>query len=235
MREIILLDGCTCAGGAAYGYYKAAEKLGIKIHVVGVDCDDKKTHPPIPGYEFIKDDLISFLHKNIKNFTHLHASPPCQEYSPSTQTARNGGKVYKDILEAVQNIYRASHLPSVIENVPQAPLRPDVVLRGDMFGLKILKKRHFETNNFFMMNPCRPVIKGSVRAGDYATVVGHGSKKTRKGSADFKHQELSGTSVKDIWQYASGNFWMTDYKDLSESIPWVYTEYIGEQFFKNHK
>ncbi len=235
MSQIVLLDGCTCAGGAAYGYYMAAIELGLSIHIVGVDKNNKKTHPPIPGYEFIQADLIDFLHKNKKEFTHYHASPPCQQYSCSTQAERNKGKVYNDILSDVQSIFNTLKQPTMIENVPQAPIRKDLVLRGDMFGLKILKKRHFEMNNCFMLQPGVPIIKGTVRAGDFATVVGNGSLKSRKESNDFKHTEKSGTSIKDIWRYATGNYWMTDYKDFAESIPWVYTKYIGLQIFKQKK
>jgi DNA (cytosine-5)-methyltransferase 1 len=226
--EIILLDGCCCAGGAGYGYWQAAQELGKKITIVSVDINPQPNHCQMPGMQFVQDDLISFLDKNHKHFTHLHASPPCQQYSNSTAPSRNNGKMYRDILGEVVERFRKYPQPSVIENVPQAPIRPDIVLRGDMFGLGTLKRRYFELNNWFMLRPGVPIIKGSVKAGDYCTIVGKGNLTKKKTHTKYKQDQ---GNIKDNWRHASGNYWMKTYKELAESIPWKYTHYIGTQFF----
>jgi DNA (cytosine-5)-methyltransferase 1 len=230
-KEIILLDGCCSAGGAGYGYYQAAQKLGIKITIIGVDVKPQPNYPTLPGFEFVQDDLLSFIDKNHKKFTHLHASPPCQNYSVASAQFIKKGKVYLDILEPVKQRFASYKQPCVIENVLPAPLRQDIILRGDMFGLGVLKARAFQLDNWFMMAPCRPMIKGSVRGGDYCTVVGKGNLTSKKGFEQYKHHR---GSIKENWRYSTGNHWMQTYKELAESIPWKYTEYIGEQFFKTH-
>jgi DNA (cytosine-5)-methyltransferase 1 len=62
-KKIILLDGCCKAGGASYGYYKAAKQLGLKIKIVAVDIEPQKIHPPMIDceHEFIQNDLFSEL------------------------------------------------------------------------------------------------------------------------------------------------------------------------------
>lgn len=220
---IKLLDLCCKAGGCSMGYYQAAKELGIDIQITGVDIDPQPNYP----FVFIQDDAVEYLAENINNYTHLHASPPCQEYSISTVQFRNAGKKYRDNLIELRQLMISSGLPGVIENVPTSPIRPDLVLRGDMFGLKVLRKRHFELVNWFSMKPFIPKKQGSVKAGDYAQVLGKGQKKVT-GGQKFK---IEGKNVNEIWSNAMDIDWMTNL-ELAEAIPPAYTKYIGIDFFK---
>ena len=121
-----------------------------------------------------------------------------------------------------------SCLPGVIENVMPAPLRRDIVLRGDMFGLKLLKQRKFELVNWFMMKPIIKRKEGSVKAGDFAQCVGKGQLTTTGGNT-FK---VPGKGIKQVWSIAMDIDWMT-IPEMSEAIPPAYTRYIGFDFFRN--
>lgn len=221
--KIKLLDLCCKAGGCSMGYYLAAKEMGAEIEITGVDIEEQPNYP----FDFIKADAVQFLKANHKNYTHLHASPPCQKYTNSTVQFRLKGKKYKDNLYPLMEQMEATGLPGVVENVMQAPIKPDVVLRGDMFGLKVLRKRKFELFNWWMMAPLIPKKLGSVKNGDYAQVLGNGQLITT-GGAKFK---VPGNNVLEVWSNAMDINWMTQ-KELAEAIPPAYTKYIGSQFFK---
>jgi DNA (cytosine-5)-methyltransferase 1 len=225
--KIKLLDLCCKAGGCSVGYYQAAKNMGLDIEITGVDIKPQPNYP----FNFIEADACHYLHEFWQNYTHIHASPPCQLYSNSTQHMRNQGKQYADILAPLRQIMYNTGLPGVIENVPNAPIRPDIVLRGDMFGLKVLRKRHFETVNWFMLNPFMPVKIGSVSDGDYVCVYGKASyRKSSKYRAVYP--KFKKGTIKDTWGYAMGIDWMGKDTELAEAIPPAYTQYIGKEFFK---
>lgn len=223
--KIKLLDLCCKAGGAAMGYFKAALELGLDIEIIGVDIEEQPNYP----FKFIKADAVEFLKKNWKRFTHIHASPPCQKYSCSTAQYRNQGKEYRDILKELTELMYKLCIPGVIENVQTAPIRPDVVLRGDMFGLKVLRVRHFENVNWFMMNPMKPKKIGSVREGDYCCIIGKGS---WTASRNDKKPKFAEGTIRETWSKAMGIDWYMKDVEISEAIPPAYTKYIGKEFFR---
>lgn len=182
---IKLLDLCCKAGGCSEGYRRAAADMGKEIEITGIDNQLQPNYP----FNFIQADAVDFLKNNYQNYTHIHASPPCQKYSNSTIKMRKLGKVYPDNLNAIRDFMYSIPLPGIIENVPGSPLRKDIILRGDMFGLKVLKKRHFEVINFFMMRPGIPKKIGSVKAGDFAQVLGNGQLKVT-GGGSLKLKEI---------------------------------------------
>lgn len=217
---MIILDTYCKAGGAGEGYANAG------FTVVGVDIQPQKNYP----YEFHQSDAVEFINKYGKDFDAIHASPPCQLFTRSTAYLRNEGKMYPDLIEPTRLAIYQTGRPGIMENVPQAPVRPDLILRGDLFGLKVIRKRHFELINFFMMNPCFPKLKGSVVNGDYVSIYGKGAWK-KSGSGKGRRATVPiwrKKTIRETWQYAMGiNHFMTDV-ELSESIPPAYTEYIGK-------
>ena len=224
MKETIkLIDLCCKAGGAAMGYYQAAQELNINIEITGIDIDKQKNYP----FKFIQADAVDFFSKNSHKFTHAHASPPCQKYSNSTAQWKMKGKVYPDILEAIQLQIIKSKLPGVIENVMPAPIPADIVLRGDMFNLKVLKKRKFQLINWFMLQPGITQKRGTVKNGDFAQVLGKGQLKVTNG----KKFNVPGNNILEVWSNAMGINWMNK-EELAEAIPPAYTKYIGLNFLK---
>jgi DNA (cytosine-5)-methyltransferase 1 len=137
--KIILLDSCCKAGGCSVGYHRAASDLGIEIDIVGIDIEDQPNYP----YKFFKGDCLDFIRKHGKDFTHHHASFPCQEYSRTKSLHDN---VYPDILEEGREELRNTGRPFVIENVLGAPMKNAIILDGPMFGLRVIRKRKFESN-----------------------------------------------------------------------------------------
>lgn len=225
-KKIRLLDLCCKAGGCSVGYHQAAIELGYDIQIIGVDNEPQPNYP----YKFVQADAVKYLAKNYHKFTHIHASPPCQKYSVTTKSVqKNNPEVeYSAIAEEIRDFLHTIQVPSVIENVLQAPIRKDIVLNGDMFGLKVLRSRKFELNNFFMMQPLKPKKLGTVKSGDYATVVGNGRLKANDG-VKFK---VPGNNIIEVWSNAMDIHWMKTRDELKEAIPPAYTKYIGYEFFK---
>ena len=132
-----LLDLYSGAGLAAIGYQQAG------FHVTGVDIETKSCYA---GNTFIQADALQILMdvKFCQQFDAIHASPPCQKYSQSTAMFRLAGKQYGDYIPQTRFLLNNIGKPYIIENVPTAPVRPDIVLHGWMFGLNVMRKRHFE-------------------------------------------------------------------------------------------
>ncbi len=222
-RVIKLLDLCCKAGGCSMGYYKAAIDLGYQIEITGVDIEHQPNYP----FKFIQACAVEYLSNNWHEYTHFHTSPPCQEYTVATVQFRMNGKKYRDNLEPLRELLKKTKRPGVIENVMQAPISPDVILRGDMFGLKVLRARKFELLNWFMLNPVMPHKIGSVKDGDFAQVVGKGQLKVTGG----KKFKIPGNNVTEVWSNAMGIDWMTN-NELTEAIPPEYTRFIGRELFR---
>jgi DNA (cytosine-5)-methyltransferase 1 len=222
-RKIRLLDLCCKAGGASKGYHLGANDLGLEIEIVGIDIEMQPNYP----FTFIQADAVNYLTKYHHRFTHIHASPPCQQYTNSTAQRRMQGKVYPDNLAEIKALMIQIGKPGVIENVPQAPIAKDLVLRGDMFGLKVLRKRHFELINWFMMKPGLPTKRGTVKAGDYVSVFGNSN--LQVGCKRLKGFEDK--TILESWKHAMNCPWMKTDRELAEAIPPEYTRYISHNFF----
>ncbi len=204
-----LLDLFCGAGGAAMGYHRAG------FEVVGVDNRPQPNYP----FEFLRLDAIDVLrYRNTLGewpYDVIHASPPCQAYTQS------GGRVATDgrhpaLLESIRELLEATGLPWVIENVPGAPMRPDAVLCGSMFGLNIRRHRWFE---FSWGEPI--LTLGCDHSRPITGVYGH-----PHGANGSYSGMLPGD--RETWAREMGIDWMTT-AELAEAIPPDYTEFIGEQ------
>lgn len=204
---MLLLDLFCGAGGASMGYSQAG------FEVVGVDIAKQKRYP----FRFIQADAMEILEDEafIRQFDLVHASPPCQRYSSMTRrwgTEDNHPDLVGPVRERLQDI----DVAFVIENVPGAPLIDPVVLCGSMFKLGVRRHRLFEATY-----PIEPLDCDHASQGKVVGVYGHAG-----GSSNRDGITFSGT---DVWRAAMGIDWMTG-KELAESVPPAYTEYIGRQF-----
>jgi len=104
------------------------------------------------------------LEADLSGFDFVWASPPCQAYSKASRARRNLGHSYPDLMAATRSKLEAfggggggGGGPYIIENVPGAPMRCDIMLCGSMFGLKLVRHRIFETNigRLIMTHPCQ--------------------------------------------------------------------------------
>lgn len=203
------------------GYHRAG------FDVVGVDLSPRPNYP----FSFHQGDAIEYLKAHGHLFDVIHASPPCQGFSKGSAPARKRGKKYLDLLTETRKVLQEIGKPYVIENVPGAPMRADVRLKGLMFGLPIVRERWFEITPFFIMQPGMPAYKKrGTLTGDYLTVC-------KKSSRVSETQKTLTPSMIKYWKgtwhatraYAMGIDWHMSFEEQGEAIPPQYAEYVGNQ------
>ncbi len=209
-----LLDLFCGAGGAAMGYHRAGFD-----DIVGIDNVPQPNYP----YMFIQADAVAFMDAMLDGrediaYDLIHASPPCQRWSPSAHYD------HPDLVTPTRELLTLIGRPYVIENVPQAPIRRDLQLCGSMFGLAIRRHRDFELLDvpLILVPACnhkawprgRPVL-----------VAGHAG-----GSETNSHHQ----PYRDLAdaQELMGMPWTTRVEEVTEAIPPAYTEYIGRAFLE---
>lgn len=202
-----VLDLFCGAGGASEGYARAG------FQVVGVDIAPQPHYP----YRFGKRDVLNLPPEFLAQFDLIHASPPCQHFSRYRNVVKDITDRYSDHLAAT--IELLTPFPHVIENVPGAPMRADVILCGSMFGLDVMRHRWFQTSFPIMSPACnhkgweRQFKSSSTRANLRYTI--------EVGSWD---------EPLDRQKAAMGIDRPITVRELSEAIPPAYTEYLGRQF-----
>jgi len=204
----LLLDLFCGAGGCGMGYHRAG------FDVVGVDFIDQPHYP----FKFIRADALSYFRDYGHQYDVIHASPPCPKWSVGSKL-RKTTQNHPDLLTPLRPLLDESSKPYIIENVPGSPLINPLVLNGLMFkNLRVLRERWFETN-FMIPQPILPSWRksgfsvgrqpGETGKGGYVTVAGH-----------LKNREYC--------MKAMGIDWPMTRRELSNSIPPDYTQYIGE-------
>jgi DNA (cytosine-5)-methyltransferase 1 len=212
-----LLDLFCCGGGASRGYAAAG------FDVVGVDIEEQPNYP----FPFVKADALEYVAEHGHKYDAIHASPPCQGYSPhvssnDSQWVPTKGKSEPKLIEPLRGLLAATGKPYVIENVVGArhELRANLMLCGSMFGLPLARHRLFESN-VFLEQPehvtCRGIAKRFAleRGWEYRdmSVTGKGR---RAGTADRWKEILGIPASEQLTQH-----------QLAECIPPAYTEHIG--------
>lgn len=197
------LDLFCKAGGATKGLQMAG------FHVTGVDIEPQ---PRYCGDVFIQSDALTFP---LKGYDFIWASPPCQAYSIAANTERTAGKIYPDLVAAMRSRLQQSGTSWVIENVPGAPMRADLILCGSHFGLQLVRHRLFEFGWPFLS-----LIAPCAHHEDPITVCGNGTPGwIRKKHPGRVYRETEKRN-------AMGIHWMRR-AELSQAIPPAYSEYIG--------
>ncbi|MFG2148645.1 DNA cytosine methyltransferase [Streptomyces sp. NPDC048696] len=172
------------------GYHRAG------FAVDGCDIVDRPNYP----FPCHRGDALTFP---LDGFDLVHASWPCQHFA--RVTAWRGSRAdHPDLLTPGRARLEASGLPWVIENVPEAPLRPDYLLCGTQFGLNVRRHRGFETS------------WGG--GGDLVPPCWH-----HKGLLAFEHKG------ERAYADAMGCTWMTNI-EARQAVPPAYTEWIATQF-----
>lgn len=168
-------------------------------------------------------------------FDFIWASPPCHAYSCATLRYRNSKNdrhiTYPDLINKTRELLIKTGIPFVIENVPGAPLRKDLILCGEMFGLKVIRHRIFEIHGFKVKQPLHKRHRGLVKDGYYVTVAGNGGNYKDHNFCKLNDLPLKTSKLK-VWQHAMGINWINDKKMLDQAVPPKYAEYIGRQFLQ---
>lgn len=203
-----LLDLFCGAGGAAMGYSRAGF-----TEIVGVDIKPQPRYP----FAFVLGDALHYLRDHGAGFDVIHASPPCQRYSSATPTSRRSA--HSDLVAPLRELLVETGVPFVIENVPSAPLRRDVMLCGVMFGLPIARHRVFETTAH-MIQPAHPA-----HPDDIVQVTGGGpcNLPARPGVGGPRRKPNA-----DEARRIMGMPWATK-RELNEAIPPAYSEWLGRR------
>jgi DNA (cytosine-5)-methyltransferase 1 len=199
------------------GYHRAG------FDVVGVDIAPQPHYP----FELVRMDALRMIggwswRDWRHEFVAIHASPPCPAYSRVTGFGGVGAhKKHPDLIEPTRRLLEATGLPYAIENVPGAPLRPDLTLCGEMFGLRVHRHRVFELGG-----------------GAFVLRIPHQAHRLH-GARDNCHIEDGYTRVvtghlSDVEDAADamGIDWMNRY-ELTQAIPPAYTEFIGAQLLQH--
>ncbi len=215
-----LLDLFSGAGGAAMGYYRAGF-----TEIVGIDIKKQKRYP----FDFIQADALN-PPVRLEDFDLIHASPPCQRFTKARSFNKFRHNIdwrdYPDLLTPCREMLDG--YPSVIENVPGAPMRIDVMLCGTMFGLRVFRHRWFEiSNRNLILTPLcdhkgTDTNKGTVKNGDYFCVVNNGG----MGMTDTPYAKKADCAK------AMGIDWMTR-KEMTQAVPPAYTEFLGRKLIEN--
>ncbi|GAA1395256.1 DNA cytosine methyltransferase [Catellatospora coxensis] len=215
-----LLDLYCCAGGAARGYAEAG------FEVIGVDIEPRPRYP----YRFVQADALEYLgifdrSRFAASFDAVHASPPCQDkcaLTVGTNRSRGWGGEHVDLVGPTRKALDRLGLPYVIEQPNgKAPVRKDITLCGELFGLGVIRHRNFELGGWTMPRPAHRAHRGRVRGwrhgvyhdGPYVAAYGAGGGKA---------------SVAEM-QQAMGIDWTDVREELTEAIPPAFTRYIGGQ------
>lgn len=225
-RKPRLLDLFCCEGGAAAGYAAAG------FEVVGVDIVAQPNYP----FEFVQGDAVECLIEllsggriaghTLRWFDAIHASPPCQAFSPASNITGTKAN-HPNLIPQTRILLERSRKLWVMENVPAAPLLNPMLLCGTMFGLglrwmgqdfELRRHRHFESSVFLMSaGGCSHKLRtaGSYgQGGAYKPKPGHGGRvvpprRERMALLGIPHEmTIHGTA---------------------QAIPPAYTEFIGEQ------
>ncbi len=194
------LDLFCGAGGAAKGLYRAG------FDVYGVDIQYQRNYP----YWFLTANALAV---DLSGFDLIWASPPCQKFSSITPVLSREDHV--NLIPETRERLKASGALTVIENVPAAPIRADLVLTGRMFDLALIRRRHFELN-FGAVAPGKILSGyGLLKSGVVEGVYGSGR----------------GRNVIPRWSKAMGIDWMSR-RELGQAIPPAYSQWIGKQAMK---
>lgn len=207
-----MLDLFCGAGGAGMGYHRAG------FDVVGVDIALQPNYP----FEFHQADAIEYAIEHSDEFDAIHASPPCQGYSA---LAAVHGNEWPKLYEPVKFVLEQTGKPYVIENVQGSPVRRDMTLCGEMFGLAVIRHRYFELGGWSGIAPAHKPHRGRVagmRHGEWFT-----------GPYFAVYGEGGGKGTVPQWQQAMGIDWTNVRREIAEAIPPAYTEHIGVQLIEH--
>lgn len=205
-RRPRLLDLFCCQGGAARGYHDAG------FEVVGVDVEPQPRYP----YEFHQADALEYLAEHGHEFDVWHASPPCRDWTSLANVVGFTGTAH--LLADTRRAFTShpARRPWVIENVPGAQMRVDLMLCGGMFALRTYRHRWFEFSDP-MFPPQLPHPRHRIPTDDH---------KRRTGWNAGMHTTVTGNVTLDIASQALGIDWM-DTDGLPQAIPPAYTRIVG--------
>lgn len=215
------LDLFSCAGGSARGLQNAG------FHVTGVDIVNQ---PRYAGDIFICADALS-CGLDVKDFAFIWASPPCLHDTLCNNRDRRNRHV--SLIEPTRALLATARGGTCIENVPHAPIRPDLVLDGTMFaGIRVIRKRHFELNfpaPLALGFPSHALVS---RHGWCTPTDGAQSSHTRAARA---RNGLPMMDSLEARRAAMGVDWPMTRHEIAQAVPPAYAEFVARAWLAQRK
>lgn len=208
------LDLFCCAGGAGRGLADAG------FEVTGVDIEPQPHYP----FTFQQANALELDPKWIATFDLVWSSPPCQQFTAYRRRDRTkvGGRAL-NLIPQTRALLKLAGVPSIIENVPGAPLEHPVMLCGSMFGLDVRRHRMFECS--FDVTPL--VCRHELQQGSFPQATNRTNRR--------KTVEVGVYRIPlEIQRRAMGIDWMP-LDRLSQAIPPAYSSYLARQFLCRHR
>jgi DNA (cytosine-5)-methyltransferase 1 len=206
-----LLDLFCGAGGASMGYHLAG------FEVSGVDIQPQPRYP----FTFHQADALEYLAAHGKEFDVIHASPPCQGYTSLKHLPALAGNVYPMLIDETRDLLKRTGNTYIIENVPGATLDNPIELEGRMFGLRVLRRRLFESS-IFLLAPELPILRRRKYVADISEFD-----RGQYGFVGVYGQKFAVSAARS----AMGIDWMTR-AELAQAIPPAYTQFIGRELLR---
>lgn len=233
-----MLDLFCGGGGSADGYYYGG------IHsILGIDNEYIKQYTSIRSntVQYKQLNAYKILTQRIdwirENFDIIHASPPCQYYSPQSRQHSDYGS-HADSISMVRELLKATGLPYIIENVESAPLLPNftILLCGTMFyadGLRVIRHRKFESSKHIRLRQPLHISREDhpqVHSIDWRKKL---SRQSHLVNPYTGYVTVTGGGQAPIaaCRTAMGIDWMTR-PQLNQAIPPPYTAYIAKQLIE---
>ena len=227
------LDLFCGAGGAALGLLQAGFEA-----VVGVDVDHRCARH-YPG-DFVRADARSRVVETLLSsgdYAFVWASPPCQRWAAPTSLTTEPSR-HPDLVAVARTLIAqlAAAPAAAIENVPAAPVRPDVRLTGPVVGLpRLYRLRHFETIGWRVPDPPQPRRPtGSVAEGTLVTVTTQGGipdRGVRRRRAELRPDLASARhrigEMREAMGLPDDCPWTM--RQIGEAVPPAYARWIGER------
>jgi DNA (cytosine-5)-methyltransferase 1 len=223
MNRPLIVDAFCKAGGAGMGYHRAG------FDVVGIDIEPQPRYP----FEFIQGNVFDLLPQVVGWYrpVAIHGSPVCKVHSDLKAFA---AEHHTNQIPQTREMFEATGLPYVIENVEGAPLLDPVWLCGSMFGLGVQRHRGFELGRWKAAQPACRHAEQAAASPMYLVKRYHSGHPVITPSpvigviGVYGRGQGLGPGEVDLWRKAMGIDWMVR-DELSQAIPPAYTEYIGAQ------
>ena len=222
------LDLFCGAGGASIGLWQTG---GFET-IVGID-NNKNCGKRYP-FDFVLANCM-LPPVNLADFDFIWASPPCEGFSNASNHSKKNGKVYLDLLTPTRAMLE-DHPCYCIENVPSAPMRPDLMLSGPAVGLELIQRiRIFEFNpdwycdNFFLAPVATKVCGTKFKSGEALTVT-----TTMASNNMFYARKANGLPGKaPNWESKEKMGIPEEYAfttaEIGRAVPPPYARFIGEK------
>ena len=197
------------------------------FEVFGCDIEERPRYP----FSYHIGDALEYLKLlidtgDISQYSLINASPPCQAkcaLTVGTNQSQGWGNDHIDLVTHTRILLNEVDIPYVLEQpTGKSEIRKDITLCGEMFGLGVIRHRHFELGGWSTDKPQHKEHRGRVRGwrhgvyydGPYVAAYGSGGGKA---------------SIEEM-QNAMGIDWTDVREELTEAIPPSYTRWIGEKF-----